>query len=94
MLQKVNPAGITLQNYVSVGYCKKKAGGPNISVQGQTLVISFSTSVLVIAVQALCVSRSDAGRLYEHSESGTDGGLTPRVTLCSHWLAGGTRQQS
>lgn len=33
-----------------------EAGGPNISVQGQTLIISCSTSVLVSAVQApVCV---------------------------------------
>lgn len=72
----------------------KKAGGPNIFMQEQTLIISCGTSVLVSAVQTLCVSHSAAGMVYEQTESGTDGGLTPRVTLCSYWLTGGTRQQS
>lgn len=36
-------------------------------MQEQTLIISSSTSVLVSAVQALRVSRSAAGMVYEQS---------------------------
>lgn len=50
-------------------------------MQGAALIISSGTSVLVSGVQAPCVSRSAASMLCEQSESGTDGGLAPRVTL-------------
>lgn len=67
----------------------KKAGGPNILAPEQTVIISFGTSVLVSAAQGLRVSHSASGMVYEHNQSGADGGLTPQVTLCSHRLAGG-----